>query len=543
MQSGPAEAEAAKLGVIILGASAFPHYPAARRLDNQSFARSARAFRALVEAPGAMLLGAPAVLDLFDAEDDPAQLVRRMRAFLKEPGAFTDVVIYYCGHGDFLADAHKSYILTLRSTEPDNEAFTALPLRQMRLSLDSQLAMKRVFLILDCCFAGRAATEWQADGIGHVIEDQVFQAFPKRGTALIAASAKGMPAVAPEGEPTTMFTGALVDVVKDGLKGAKQQISFREVFEAVKARIVDRYGARAAAPVIHAPHQPDGDISFDPFFINRGYVTPPAPAASLAEREHFDLAVAELDRPLVKTRVAAVEALAELHEKAKSAAFRREIVERLSRVYSEDDSSTVKLRAQKALDAIAAETGKELHRGELSSGMPPQNLSGEAKPGPGEPAVAVKDGTSQPATIPQKDAGKPPAPPLPWWRHLIEGMGTLAAGLAVLAIGGAVLWLVLSFGGMLVEKAGEGLTYVGTSIGEIFGGKTAGNGGDNGTFPPPSLGEDTSGGVSTKPFGLERSGNGSVADQMVKEAAPDAASGDQGEPDKSLDKFFFDVGK
>lgn len=498
MQNSPAEAEAARLGVIILGASAFPHYPAARRLDNQSFARSARAFRALVEAPGAMLLGAPAILDLFDAEDDPGQLVRRMRAFLKEAGALTDVVIYYCGHGDFLADVHKSYILTLRSTEPDNEGFTALPLRQMRLSLDSQLAMKRVFLILDCCFAGRAATEWQADGIGHVIEDQVFQSFPKRGTALIAASAKGMPAVAPEGEPLTMFTGVLVDIVSEGLKGSKQQLSFREVFEAVKARIVDRHGARAAAPVIHAPHQPDGDISFDPFFINRGHVTPPEPAASLAERDHFDLAVAELDRPLIKTRVAGVEALAELHANAKSAAFRAEIVDRLRRVHAEDDSSSVKSRAREALAAMGTGRAEETV---VETALPPED-----RPVPPEPA-RPEPGTTKP-------------PPLPWWRHLIEGTGTLATGLAALAVGAAIFYFILMFGGMVIDKAGDGISYLGTAVVEVFNGKPADEAqGDNIIVPP--LGRD---GGLTDPMGSlsgrPRFGSGSLADQLVKGATP-----------------------
>jgi hypothetical protein len=516
MQSGPAEAEAARLGVIILGASAFPHFPAARRLDNQSFARSARAFRALVEAPGAMLLGAPAVLDLFDAEDDPGQLVRRMRAFLKEAGAFTDVVIYYCGHGDFLADTHKSYILTLRSTEPDNEAFTALPLRQMRLSLDSQLATKRVFLILDCCFAGRAATEWQADGIGHVIEDQVFQSFPKRGTALIAASAKGMPAVAPEGEPLTMFTGVLADIVGEGLKGSKQQLSFREVFEAVKARIVDRYGARAAAPVIHAPHQPDGDISFDPFFINKGYLPPPEPAASLAERDHFDLAVAELDRPLVKTRVAGVEALAELHTNARSAAFRAEIVDRLRRVHAEDDSNSVKSRAREVLSVMGSARAEETV-GETA--LPPEN-----NPAPPEPSK------------PEPDTTKPP--PLPWWRHLIEGTGALAIGLAALAVGGAIFYFIFMFGGMVIDKAGDGISYLGTAVVELFNGKPADDAqGDNIIVPP--LGRD---GGLTNPMGSlsgqPRFGGGSLADQIIKGAIPDSTSGSTQETPPTDDSPF-----
>lgn len=353
MSTPSSEGVASRLGIIILGASTFPQFPKGRRLDNQSFARSAAAFRDLISSPGISLAGTPLLLDLFDSAEPPLDIIRRIRDFLSST-PLTDVLIYYCGHGDFLPDAHKTYYLVLKATEPDNEAFTALPLRQARLSLDLQLVGKRVFLVLDCCFAGQALTEWQSDGIGSVVEEQLFQVFPRRGTALIAASAKGLPALAPGSEPLTMFTGALVQTISEGLAGHGPQLSFRDVFTATRTRIINRYGQRAAIPAIHAPQQQDGDISFDPFFVNHAFKAEP----SAAETEYFDLAKADLNRPLINTRVGALESLRELLEKTKSPAFKAKLIAKLQATRDNDDSSTVRDKAAAILAAAATNDDK-----------------------------------------------------------------------------------------------------------------------------------------------------------------------------------------
>jgi Caspase domain len=285
-----------RLGVVILGASTYPHFPA-RKLDNESFARSAVAFRRLMADENATVFGRPAILDLFDVDDDFASILRRIQAFLNSELTLTDVVFYYCGHGDFLRN--RTYYLTLKATEPENKAITVLPLWQLRFALEEQLARKRLFLVLDCCFSGQAAKEWMAVGIGHVIEEQVFQSFPKRGTALIAASARSGPAIAPEGEPLTMFTGALINTVSTGVAGEKRELSFRDIVDAVRARIFDIYGSSGVAPEIHAPQQDEGDITFTPFFANRAFVLP---SETKQEREYFELAVGNLDHPFSVTR-------------------------------------------------------------------------------------------------------------------------------------------------------------------------------------------------------------------------------------------------
>ncbi len=272
-----------------------------------------------------------------DVDDDPASVIRQIKAFLRNEPALTDVLFYYCGHRSFLSD--RTYYLTLKATDPEYEVFTGLLMGQMRLALEEQLMRKRAFLVFDCCFAGRAAKEWMATGIGQVIEDQVLRSFPRRGLGLIVASARDRVAVAPEREPRTMFTGALLDTISSGVAGESRELSFRDIVDAVRVRISDRYGSAGVAPEIHGLRQEEGDITFTPFFVNRAFVPP---RETKQEHEFFEMVIADLDRPLPRTRDAAVKALEELLLSTRSAAFREEILNKLRIVRETDDSYSQK---------------------------------------------------------------------------------------------------------------------------------------------------------------------------------------------------------
>jgi hypothetical protein len=236
-ENGPSHPTNRKLGVVILGASTYPHFPPTRKLDNESFARSAAAFRGLMADEDVSVFRKPEILDLFDVGDDPTSIIRQIKKFVGSEPALTDVLLYYCGHGDFLPD--RTYYLTLKVTEPGDESLTGLQLRSMRLALEKQLSAKRVFLVLDCCFSAEAKKTWMATGIGRAIEEDVLRNFPRKGTALIAASAEGEFAAAPEGESLTMFTGALINTISIGVAGEKKELSFRDIVNEVQARIID----------------------------------------------------------------------------------------------------------------------------------------------------------------------------------------------------------------------------------------------------------------------------------------------------------------
>src|SRR5688500_1385699 len=119
-----------QLGVIILGASTFPHFRSNLRMDKEAFGRSAAAFRNLFEPADSCVRRPVKILDLFDKDLAPNDLVEAIGEFLIAGPSLRDVVIYYCGHGIFLAD--DTYVVLLKSTRSGKEAFTALPMRQFR---------------------------------------------------------------------------------------------------------------------------------------------------------------------------------------------------------------------------------------------------------------------------------------------------------------------------------------------------------------------------------------------------------------------------
>jgi hypothetical protein len=354
---------------VLLGASQFPNFPRERHLDNPSFGNSARAFQSVISDGDVSLSGKPSVLDLFDSDLAPQEIIRRIRDFLKAEANITDVVLYYCGHGSFLSD--RTYFLMIRATEPDSEAFTGLPWRQMRHTLEPHLANKRVYIVLDCCFAGRAITEFQSVALGPLIEEQTFHALPRRGTALVAASAHGDVAIAPGERSLTMFTGALVEAIENGLEARTRTLSFRDLVAGIRRRLPELYPGRAVLPQIHDPVQPEGDVSATPLFINRAFQPPKEPDATESERETFDFAVSDLERPLARTRLAAIATLEGLIESTRSRPFRQKILDRIGKAEAEDDSRAVVIRATQTLQrfstvADASRTARDSESGSVT---------------------------------------------------------------------------------------------------------------------------------------------------------------------------------
>lgn len=85
-----------KLGIVILGASAFPYMNDAT-LNNPALARSAQLAKSLFGPPNTAFTGA-AVLDLFDSEKQPVEVLDAIERHVDAHPDMRDLVIYYCGH-------------------------------------------------------------------------------------------------------------------------------------------------------------------------------------------------------------------------------------------------------------------------------------------------------------------------------------------------------------------------------------------------------------------------------------------------------------
>ena len=158
------------LGIVVLGASMFPGLEG---LDNPAFARSAVAAKEVFASAGP-LFRRVAVLDLFDQDLSPNAIIDAIERHIAAHPDMADLLVYYCGHGDFLRD--QTYFLTLRGTRKGREATTGLTLRGLRHDLETQLSRRRLYLVLDCCYAGAAVKEWMGPNVGRAVADALHEA-------------------------------------------------------------------------------------------------------------------------------------------------------------------------------------------------------------------------------------------------------------------------------------------------------------------------------------------------------------------------------
>lgn len=260
--------------VIILGASEFPKANA-RLSPSPSFERSASGIREyFVDVDG---YGLPPgnLLYLFDSIEPSSHIDEKVRDFLvqrvkiqDDEFSIKDLLVYYVGHGGF-SGGGADYYLALRDTRLDNDLSTSYSARSLARTLKEYGRDVRKYLILDCCFSAAAYTEFMSTGPLQVASQKVNDELPpEKGTALLCASGARDPARAPRSAVHTMFTGALLQVLRRGEQSDQKTLSFAQVAEMTEVAIKNMYAEDAVRPEIHFPDQRLGGIGKLPFFPN-----------------------------------------------------------------------------------------------------------------------------------------------------------------------------------------------------------------------------------------------------------------------------------
>ena len=261
-----APADIGTLGVVILGASKYPHLDG---YDNPAFARSAAAAETLFGRKTPVFKN-PVVLNLFDQPKTPAEIIEAIDQHMAAHADMRDLLIYYCGHGSFLRD--RTYFLTLTGTRRGREALTGLRLRDLRHDLEMKLLDRRLYVVLDCCYAGEAVKEFMGPSIERAVEGGVMEALPPHGWTVLTAAAPNREAIAPTGHELTMFTGALAHVLNGDEAGTGRTLSFTDIAYETDRYIQRTHGLKAVRPQCHTPRQDAGNLARVPLFA------PPAPA-------------------------------------------------------------------------------------------------------------------------------------------------------------------------------------------------------------------------------------------------------------------------
>ena len=288
--------QSSRVLAILLGASTFPNAP--NLAEGRAFSISAADVKQYLIDEQGLGLARKNILTLFDDSRSPSDQLMEVATFLVRRGQELkaqgvtpeDLLIYYVGHGLF-TKGDQAYCLAVRSTNEINEGATSIRASDLAGVIKENASFLRRYLILDCCFAASIHHEFQSGALTAATV-QVANEFPKRGTALLCSSNAREPSLAPQGLDHTMFTHALIEVLRKGNKGAGEKLSISELGYLIQENLRNAYPDGWVRPEVHSPDQREGDIGHIPLFPNHAY----RDAIAEKEREELERAKAAAER-------------------------------------------------------------------------------------------------------------------------------------------------------------------------------------------------------------------------------------------------------
>ncbi|WP_157507515.1 hypothetical protein [Ktedonobacter racemifer] len=185
------------------------------------------------------------------------------------------MLIYFVGHGGFAGTSHDFYLMLHRANASSLRA-TGLSIDALAEVLREQARQARRYLLLDCCFAAAAFRSFMGGpdqtAIEKTLDAFAVQAkssgFPGRGTVLLCSSDQKSPSLLLPDESSTMFSHALLDVLKNGDLHRSHPMSLRDLKELSEDRLVALPEKNAPRPGLYSPDQSEGDVADVPLFPN-----------------------------------------------------------------------------------------------------------------------------------------------------------------------------------------------------------------------------------------------------------------------------------
>ncbi|NUR00668.1 MAG: protein kinase [Streptomyces sp.] len=144
------------------------------------------------------------------------------------------LIVYYAGHG--LIDRNDRQLLLTLPDSAEGKPYTSVRSTDVRHAIRGTGTAARRILILDCCFSGQVLTE-MTDAHRQDVEAAVQTLHDVEGAYVMTSATRDRPSHAPDPGSCTLFTGALVDVMRAGLPRGPQMLSLHDLFVAVKKRI------------------------------------------------------------------------------------------------------------------------------------------------------------------------------------------------------------------------------------------------------------------------------------------------------------------
>ncbi|EPH46914.1 caspase family protein [Streptomyces aurantiacus] len=153
---------------------------------------------------------------------DPADARTVYRILRRYARAAEDtLIVYFAGHGQ--TGLRNELYLGLTDTDPDELRVSALEFDLIRDVLIDCPAVNRV-VILDCCFSGRAIQDMSGE------EEAILGQVAVEGTYVLASTPVNSVALAPVGASHTAFTGELIQLLRTGVPGGPELLTYGEIY-------------------------------------------------------------------------------------------------------------------------------------------------------------------------------------------------------------------------------------------------------------------------------------------------------------------------
>ncbi|MFI1400543.1 caspase domain-containing protein [Streptomyces sp. NPDC020681] len=151
---------------------------------------------------------------------DEPQSVDEVHHALRRTDQATDVLLlYYAGHG--LVDHDGQLHLALSGTTQNRLSTSALPYETVRRFLEQSPAQSKI-LILDCCFSGSSLLMSSNTPNTAALSDI-------SGAFILSSVAASAMSLAPSGERFTAFTGELIKLLKQGIRGPAEFLTLEAI--------------------------------------------------------------------------------------------------------------------------------------------------------------------------------------------------------------------------------------------------------------------------------------------------------------------------
>ncbi|MET7426446.1 DNA translocase FtsK [Dactylosporangium sp. NPDC005555] len=134
------------------------------------------------------------------------------------------LIVYYAGHG-ILGRSTGELFLALPDSDPEYPAFSALRYDDLRnlMVADGDVHARNRVVILDCCYSGRAIASMSDTQVGGLVDIE--------GTYVLTATARTRQALAPAGARYTAFSGALIELLRDGIADGPELLSLTTIYQ------------------------------------------------------------------------------------------------------------------------------------------------------------------------------------------------------------------------------------------------------------------------------------------------------------------------